>query len=187
MKPTTPKLRARKKAHACSGTEVSKHLKSGLPLFYLKAGELIFSRDAALVSTVLGSCLSLIIYSNEPRLWSICHVLLPTGKLEEGFKYVDSTFDYMVRTVEEYGIRLSSCEVKLFGGANSLMTSGSGSAKSVGEKNIALALEKLKSYGVKPAAIDVGGPSGRKLFFNTRNGEVFVRKIGTANYRPPTP
>jgi len=150
----------------------------GLPHIFLKPGELFISKEPAIVSTVLGSCLSITCFSHQARFSAICHALLPSGKIDNGFKYVDSTILYIADAAREHGILLHQCEVKLFGGADVLLPrSDQSNSLSIGQKNIAVALEVFNQLGVVPKSADTGGFQGRKLFFNSHNGDVFVKKV----------
>lgn len=150
----------------------------GLPHIFLKPGELYMSKKPAIVSTVLGSCVSLTFFSPASNFASICHTLLPSGSIEQGFRYVDSTILYIMDKMRENGIKPCTCEVKIFGGGDVLLTRAeSSSSLSIGQQNIAIALEVLSQFSIVPKASDIGGIHGRKLFFNSYNGDVFVRKV----------
>jgi chemotaxis receptor (MCP) glutamine deamidase CheD len=47
----------------------------------------------------------------------------------------------------------------------------------VGDQNVLQADAVLASLGLAVAARDTGGIRGRKLFFCTRNGDVYVRSM----------
>ncbi len=145
---------------------------------YLKPGELFMSREPSLVSTVLGSCVSITVYSPTCRLGAICHALLPSGSLKEGFRFVDSTLDYMVSEIRRQGAHLPGCQVKLFGGADVLLPNDQrGNRLSVGQQNILAARGRLERHGITPMAVDVGGIHGRKLYFDSRTGHVYLKKM----------
>jgi chemotaxis protein CheD len=154
-----------------------------LPHVFLKPGELFLSRDPAIVSTVLGSCVSVIFFEPSARLGAMCHVMLPSGPMDEGFRFVDSTLGYMVEKIGSMGVRLDSCDVKMFGGADVLLPRElEGVRLSIGTQNINEAQRRLDSFGLVPMAKDVGGKHGRKLFFNSHTGEVFMKKVQKTVY-----
>lgn len=151
---------------------------SHLPHIFLKPGELFLSRDPAIVATVLGSCVSITFFEPVARLGAMCHVMLPFGPIDDGYKFLDSTLDYMVEKICGMGIRLATCEVKMFGGADVLLPRElPGSRLSVGSQNVQEAQRRLTALGIIPKASDVGGKFGRKLFFNSQSGDVFLKKI----------
>lgn len=150
----------------------------GFPHHFLKPGELYLSNTPAIVSTVLGSCVAITFFEPNTGFAAMCHVLLPSGSIDYGFKYVDSTLMYMVGKIGEHGIQLKSCEVKIFGGGDVLLPRNDVPNQiSIGQKNITLAFDILNKLSITPKATDVGGCFGRKLFFNSHNGDVFIKKL----------
>lgn len=150
-----------------------------LPHVFLKPGELFLSRNPAIVSTVLGSCISITFFEPAARLGAMCHVMLPSGPMGDGYKFLDSTLNYMVEKIGGMGILLAACDVKMFGGADVLLPLElQGSRMSIGQQNIQEAQRRLDALGIVPKASDVGGKLGRKLFFNSYTGDVFLKKVG---------
>lgn len=153
-------------------------LSSKLPHIFLKPGELFLSRDPAIIATVLGSCVSITFFAPSVRLGAICHVMLPSGSIDDGFKYVDTTLDYMVEKLRKMGIDADSCEVKLFGGSDMLLANGLGGNRlTIGRQNILEAQRRLDMLGIVTKVSDVGGERGRKLYFNSHTGDVFLKKV----------
>jgi chemotaxis protein CheD len=149
-----------------------------LPHVFLKPGELFLSCDPAIVSTVLGSCVSITFFEPTVRFGAMCHVMLPSGPMDDGFKFLDSTLGYMVEKIGCMGIRIAACEVKMFGGADVLLPRElQGSRLSVGCQNIQEAQRRFDDLGIVPKSTDVGGKHGRKLFFNSQTGDVFLKKV----------
>ncbi|MDA8428769.1 MAG: chemotaxis protein CheD [Geobacteraceae bacterium] len=161
---------------------MSNHHHEHLPHIFLKPGELFLSREPAIVSTVLGSCVSITIFDPSTTLGAMCHVMLPSGPLDNGFKFVDSTLGYMVAKINAMGIRLAACEVKMFGGADVLLPrEGQGDRLSVGRQNVLQTQHRLVALGIVLKASDVGGRYGRKLLFHSHTGDVFLKKLGNSN------
>jgi chemotaxis protein CheD len=103
--------------------------------------------------------------------------------MDDGFKFLDSTLGYIVEKIGGMGIRLASCEVKMFGGADVLLPRElQGSRMSVGSQNIQEAERRLAALGIVPKSSDVGGKHGRKLFFNSHTGDVFMKKISKSMF-----
>jgi len=145
---------------------------------FLKQGEVYVSRAPALVSTVLGSCVSITLYSPEARVGAMCHALLPCGSLDEGFRYVDSTVVYLFAKLSVITGQLGGLEAKLFGGADVLNPGiRLNSAPSVGQQNVAAAMHAIEKLGLSLSASDVNGDQGRKIFFYSNTGEVFLRSV----------
>jgi len=142
---------------------------------FLKPGEICITRTPTEVSTILGSCVAVTIFSERPKVGAICHALLPKNPDDvDPFRYVDSTVCYMLRRVEAMGITKAEMEVKVFGGADVLRNT---TGPSVGRKNVKTALAIMKQESLTPAVIDTGGSLGRKIRFHTHTGEVLLKRI----------
>ncbi len=156
-----------------------KHLiESHKHTIYLKPGEVVVAREPVLVSTVLGSCVAVTMFSPGSGVGAICHAMLPdnVGR-DEDLRYVDTALRHIYRKVTGYGAG-RDLVVKLFGGARVLNVGDSGSpGRTVGEQNVVRALEILEVLGLKINSADTGGVVGRKLFFCTRNGDVYLRRM----------
>lgn len=150
---------------------------------YLKPGEVLVTRTPVLVSTVLGSCVAVTIFSEARSFGAICHAMLPenTGR-ESDLRYVDTALQHIYEKILKYGVG-SDLEVKLFGGAQVLKVGDYNSAKlTIGEQNVLKAEALLKYFGLNISARDTGGMQGRKLFFCTRSGTVYLRRMRSGKY-----
>lgn len=146
-----------------------------LPLVYLKPGEIHFATIPTVVTTVLGSCVSVTMFDPAGGAAAICHALLPEGPRADLFRYVDSSIHHMLGMFSSHGVRQNQLEVKLFGGADML---GAGASRiGVGRRNVEIARQVLADEGLEVSAADVGGTRGRKLFFHTHTGEVFMKRL----------
>jgi chemotaxis protein CheD len=169
---------------------------TGLNITFLKPGELFITRQPALVMTVLGSCVSVTMFSKRLGLGAICHAQLPESGLKdrcsancpigrnmssqqnEAFKYVDCSICYMAQVFASKGIRPDEREVKLFGGAEVLAVRRSTNrTMTVGRQNIEMALNIIDSEKMNLTASSVGGRRGRKLVFYAHSGEVLQKYL----------
>jgi chemotaxis protein CheD len=157
-----------------------------LPVIYLKAGEIHYSEQSVSVYTVLGSCLAVTMFHRRLGVGAICHGVLPEcrekqrccGDCPAPGKYVDCAIQWMVKRFKQNGMLLHDIEIKVFGGADTLNTgSGSRGGILVGKRNVASAMQVLQKEGLSILSIDVGGTSGRKLYFNTLTGEVLLKRL----------
>jgi chemotaxis protein CheD len=152
---------------------------SDIPKVYLKPGELHFSVTPLIVSTVLGSCVSITMHDPSHQLSSICHAVLPEELIPgESFRYVDSSIAAMLRQFDRYKIRRTDIEVKLFGGADILLPELNGSREmTVGMQNILRAKQIIERERLRLIASDIGGTRGRKLHFHTHTGAVYLQRL----------
>lgn len=139
------------------------------------------ANQPVLVSTILGSCLAVTMFSPSRMVGAICHAMLPdrTGKHQD-LRYVDSAIKYIFRKVHEYGAA-DDLKIKLFGGSQVLLPTDRLHPENltVGWKNVTRAQEILTELGLTVAKIDVGGSRGRKLLFSILNGDVYVALLGS--------
>jgi chemotaxis protein CheD len=131
------------------------------------------------VTTVLGSCVSVTMFSAEHRCGAICHAMLPEEKLPgDACRYVDSSIMKMLRVFSRNGIDLSRIEVKLFGGSDVLPVLETGEhGATVGRQNIDAALRVIERERLSLAASDLGGLRGRKILFHTHTGEILLKRL----------
>lgn len=146
---------------------------------YLKPSEVYFGGDESVVHTVLGSCVSVVMYCHRRKTGAICHAVMPeSGAGADGFdwKYVDKAVSHLSEKFREMGIYPEDTEVKVFGGAETM--AGDSPAKyTVGRRNVEKALRMLKDLGYRVHKFDVGGNLGRSLYFDTASGKVYLKKI----------
>jgi chemotaxis protein CheD len=163
-----------------------KPLERDSPIVFLRAGEMHFTARPELVVTLLGSCLSVTMFNRRTKLGGVCHSILPqcesrTQCVEnclETFRYVDCSIRMMVHLFERHSVKRNEIEVKCFGGANmfSRRAQVSGSIF-IGKQNIQTAKQIIHSEGLNILAMDVGGLQGRKIFFYTDTGEVYLKRL----------
>jgi chemotaxis protein CheD len=147
---------------------------------FLYPGEVCFTREPTIVSTVLGSCVSITMYHPLSKTGAMCHAMLPEHRRSsepEPFRFVDSAVDHMIDTFRKLGIRKDEIEVKLFGGSDvvEVLTD----AVTVGEQNVEKALEIIDREHLSLAAKDVRGERGRKIFFHTHTGGILLKRLGS--------
>ncbi|MFV0423683.1 chemotaxis protein CheD [Oleidesulfovibrio sp.] len=156
-----------------------------LPHVHLKIGEGIVTRKALLISTVLGSCVSVTFFHRDLRLGGIFHAMLPSvgdsySVQNDPCRYVDTAIEAVYGNFEKRGLNPSEVEVKLFGGAFSMGLKEEYPDRcviDVGGRNVSRAREVLADKGLMIIGEQVQGSRGRKLLFNTATGEVWVKLL----------
>jgi chemotaxis protein CheD len=166
-------------------------LRQKAPGHYLKPGEMFFGEQATQVSTLLGSCVAVTMFSPRCRVGAICHVLLPSrreehpcpGSCDEGARYVDCAIRLMLDWFARRGILRSEIEVKAFGGSDMFAAKAEESQSlTVGRQNLEKALHLIDKAGLRLLASDLGGPRGRKIYFSTDTGEVLLKRLNKSQY-----
>lgn len=155
---------------------------------FLKPADLYFTAESMVIKTVLGSCVTMTMFSPRTGIAAACHAVLPTCNekscpLETCMnknKFVACVIPEMLRRFKRLGIWPDELEIKMFGGADMLVVkkgSWSGENGRVGRKNILMARELVQNNNLKLKNADVGGTLGRKLFFDTETGEVLLKRL----------
>jgi len=151
-------------------------------VIFLKPGELVVSAEPARITTLLGSCVAVTMYSARLRLGAVCHALLPACRRErpccngEAGRYVECAVKLMLKELNSRGVVTGEIEAKIFGGSD-MFDPVEGHRNSVGMQNIEMAVKVLEQTGVRVQTRDLGGPRGRKIIFHTDTGEVFLKRL----------
>jgi len=135
---------------------------------------IIADRHPRLVSTVLGSCVSVCLFDRQTGIGGINHYLLPfwNGDGIPTPKFGNIAIELLQQRLLELGAMPQQLQAKIFGGA-ALLSDGSGPF-SVGGRNIDVARYLLEQLKIPIVAEDVGGRSGRKIIFHTATGDVDI-------------
>jgi len=153
---------------------------------YLLPGELHLAREPAIIRTILGSCVGVTFWSARLGVGALCHSLLPRCPSNSGngvsratgHRYVDFAIRDLAREFDKLGARRAEVQVKLFGGADVLAVREGASAKpTVGRLNCETAIEIVRAEGFNVIASSLGGTSGLNIKFNTRTGELLLRRL----------
>lgn len=135
-------------------------------------GEFQVSRDAEVVlSTVLGSCISVCMYDREVGVGGMNHYLLADGgeAKANSLKYGAHAMELLINGLLRAGASRNRLEAKVFGG--SLM---SGRFDYIGPRNAQFALDYLEDENLPVVAKDVGGAAARRVNFHPVTGQARV-------------
>jgi chemotaxis protein CheD len=153
---------------------------AALPEIYLRPGELVLARGPTILATILGSCIGVTFWCERIGVGALCHSILPkcprppTGKvsLAVGHRYVDFCVRSLAGQFDMLGAARTEVQVKVFGGADVNFVDCANTRPTVGRLNSEAAIRILAEEGYKVVASSVGSTLGRKIRFNTGNGEV---------------
>ena len=128
--------------------------------------------EPTLVTTILGSCISVCLWDPVSRIGGINHYMLPlwNGQGLASPKYGNIAIEKLVEKMIRSGVRKTNLKAKIFGGGEVIETKVS--TFNIGDRNAQIANEMLAGMGIPVIASSVGGKLGRKIQFNTATGEV---------------
>lgn len=148
-----------------------------LPRKFIHVGEIFVGIRPTEIVTVLGSCVGVCLYDRVEMIGAMNHYLLPlwNGNGLESPKYGNISIPKMIENMENIGCSRRNIEAKLFGGANIHKTNSEG--QMIGQKNILIAKEILKSYGILIKAEDTGGNNGRRIMMISDENRIMVKYV----------
>jgi chemotaxis protein CheD len=149
-----------------------------LPHVYLHPGQIYVATEPAVVNTILGSCVSVCLWSPELGIGGINHYLLPTGLKTSpaALRYGNVAIEQLVERLLRAGSRLGGLQAKVFGGA-CVLDAMRGKGSHLGTKNAEIAASSLAAVGIPVMASDLGGNRGRKLVFQPHDGSALVKLL----------
>jgi chemotaxis protein CheD len=140
---------------------------------YLHPGQMYVASHAALVSTILGSCVAVCLWDPVARVGGMNHFLLPLGK---GPRYGTEAMPALIDAMADRGALVARLVAKIFGGA-CVLDAFTGTRKAIGTQNTEVAVKLLAAHSIPIRAGQTGGRRGRKLLFHTGTGQAYVKEI----------
>ena len=161
---------------------------SELAEIYVQPGESHLTAEPVILRTLLGSCVGVAFLAPPHGVAALCHPMLPqypreaneARRIRNPERYVDFAIRELARRFDALGIARTQIVVKLFGGADVLQVFDRRRRPTVGRLNAEMALRVLREEGFEVATSSLGGTKGLNVLFNTRTGEVLVRRLNAA-------
>ncbi len=143
-------------------------------------GQAVLAGDPTRLTTILGSCVAVTLYSPRRRMGMLSHIVLPQskGSVTSPAKFADTAIPYMLDSLRAEGIEPRELTAKVVGGACMF---GNGSCAQIGGSNVQAAIQALEKAGLRIAAHDVNGTSGRRICFDLANGCISVTSAGRSS------
>lgn len=143
--------------------------------YFLKPGYIYLPEKPTVISTVLGSSVSVSLFDRVTGTGGMSHFLFPVSKQpEKGTAlYGNIAVATLVRMMLENGSSLPHLEAQIFGGAFNPEVCD----RDIGRDNLRMARSILARKRVRIVSEDVGGELGRKIVFNTHTCEIITLKV----------
>lgn len=151
-------------------------------------GEFYTSRDNEMISTVLGSCISIALFDSEKKIGGLNHFMLAKDTSIEDDreskrlmgKFGEYAMELLIKDVMDKGAKLENLQAKVFGGSN-VFNLPATSGTQVGEVNIKFAFDYLKQKKIPVITSNTGGTAPRKIFFDPVSSKVYLKYIQNHN------
>lgn len=145
--------------------------------FFLSPGHIYLSREPALVSTVVGSCVAVSLWDSGKEMGGMAHFLYPyTGNRHRATaQYGNAAVRYLVGMFYELGVSQKNLQAQIFGGA--LMPPAD--CMRIARENVQMAKRVLRKHHIRIVSEDTGGNMGRKIVYHTQRNEAVVYKVNS--------
>ena len=151
-------------------------------------GEYHVTATGIMISTVLGSCVSVCVCDRINGVGGMNHFMLPEDNALKGkftvpsARYGTHAMELLLNHYTKLGGKRTLLEAKIFG-AGRVMDGMS----NVGRLNAEFALRYLKARHIQVVAMDVGDVYPRKIVFWPDTGQVLVKRIRNQTHEPLLP
>ena len=145
----------------------------------IQSGGVFASREPAIVTTLLGSCVSACLFDPVAGVGGMNHFMLPDGTndgLSPAACYGVHAMELLINRLMKLGGDRSRLQAKVFGAAHVLATD----ATAIPDTNAAFILEFCAKEGIPIVARRLGGDLPLHLTLFTHTGKVQIRVVGEA-------
>jgi chemotaxis protein CheD len=152
----------------------------GKPERYIKPGEYYSSREDVVISTILGSCISVALFDASVSAGGMNHFMLPYPKgvddtlLSSSAKYGINAMELLINDLLKLGARKDRLRAKVFGGS-AVITLDRAATFDIPEMNIRFVIEFLDTERIPVDSLSVGGRLPRKVYFFPATSRVLMK------------
>ena len=141
---------------------------------YITQGQQAVGHDAEMVvSTILGSCISICLWDPEAGVGGMNHMLLPGVKQDNAALTAGALdMDLLINKMMPLGAERPRLRAKLFGGSSML-----NGRTDIGSRNAEFGKTYLRNEGIPCDAEDIGGNLARRLRFWPATGKAQVKLV----------
>ncbi|NNE89101.1 MAG: chemotaxis protein CheD [Silicimonas sp.] len=144
------------------------------PIYIAQGEDAVASDPNVMITTILGSCISICLWDEAAGVGGMNHLLLP-GLLAQGDPLNTSGAIAMERLINEmvhHGAMRARMRAKLFGGSSMLH-----GRTDIGSRNAEFGRTYLKVEGIPCDAENVGGTKARKLRYFPATGVAQMKLV----------
>ena len=148
-------------------------LGNNLPRF-VNMGDIVIGNGEERFSTVLGSCIAIMMHDPSKKLGAMAHILLPQRRVtsdEKIGKYADVAIPEMLEQLVKKGCEPRKIWAKLAGGAAMF---NANSNFLIGERNLEASRQALQKLSIPVLATHCGGSKGRRALFYPGSGKIII-------------
>lgn len=147
------------------------------------ADSAIVSSPDRLITMGLGSCIGIAIYDRVKKKAGLVHIMLPDSKqfknIVNPLKYADLGIENLVNQMINKGCRKENMTAKIAGGASMFNFPDKKIISDIGKRNSLAAIEIINKLSIPIIGQDIGGNKGRTMIFESEDGSVLIKSIGS--------
>lgn len=146
---------------------------------YLYPEGIMVASNPLTIHTVLGSCVSVVLFDTKVSIGGINHYMLPfwNGKGLATPRYGNIAIQKLFEKMLALGASQRNMIAKVFGGSE-VLQKGSEARFKIGERNAEVAVKTLELLKIPIKGKSLGGNFGRKVIFDTTSGIVQMKLFG---------
>lgn len=140
----------------------------------LNIGDIVATREPAILETILGSCVAVCLWDARNRIGGLNHYLVPTGRAEpeRSDLYGVTSVRRLIEQTIKLGADRQHLQARIFGGGSILKSLED--MFTIGRENVRVAREILAEYAIPVVNDFVGAECGIRIAFTTTTGSVSV-------------
>ncbi len=147
-------------------------------------GEYYVSKGPELISTILGSCVAIVLFDPQNQIGGMNHFMLATNKDKTKDakrngpigRFGEYAIDLLLKDMEKAGADRRNLQAKIFGGSN-VFNLPETAREQVGTQNIKFAKNYLQKLNIPILAEELGGVPSRKIVFDPATFKVLLKRI----------
>ena len=147
------------------------------------ADSAIVSSPDRLITMGLGSCIGIAIYDRVKKIAGLVHIMLPDSKqfknIVNPLKYADLGIESLVNQMIDNGCRKENMTAKIAGGASMFNFPDKKIISDIGKRNSLAVVEIINKLSIPIIGQEVGGNKGRTMIFESEDGSVLIKSIGS--------
>jgi len=148
----------------------------------LNPGELYFGDQFDEIKTLLGSCVSAVLWHPRYRLAGMCHVIHPGIGADDNYSYAGSAIKKLYKDVNKHLTNPAEFNVEVIGGGNMFPELVKNENNNIGKRNADFVARFLTEYGFNIKRIDVGGTKARKISLLRESGKIVTVYVKENSY-----
>lgn len=163
---------------------------------FLHPGDFWFGDRDTRIRTLLGSCVSIVMWHPGKLLGGMCHYLMPSRPPHRRAaadgeprgashpadpaldgRYADDAMEMFLHEIRQAGTRPEEYVVKIFGGGRQFRHGTPAANNGLPDRNVEAGLELLEAHRLNVRAKHLGGKGHRQVLFEVWSGDVWMRHV----------